>query len=250
MGGADGRFRTTHWTEILDARTLDDERHREAVGLLLERYWKPVYCYLRRRGYGNEDAKDLTQGFFQEVVLGRDLIGRADRTKGRFRTFLLASLDHYAASVHRAEVRQKRSPEGAVFSFDTTRDDVFPEPADSASPEEAFHHAWAAAVLDHALADARESLEAGGRGSHWQAFKARILEPIYADAPAPSLDDLCRSLGIEDEEKASNMIITAKRAFQAALRRQVRQFVGSDADVEQEIRDLIGILATGGAGPP
>ncbi len=103
LGGQGGAFETTHWTEILSARTLDENRRKATMDKLLGRYWKPVYCYLRRKGRDNETAKDLTQGFFQEVVLGRDLVQKAESQKGRFRTFLLTALDHYVTSVDRAE---------------------------------------------------------------------------------------------------------------------------------------------------
>jgi RNA polymerase sigma-70 factor (ECF subfamily) len=74
MGGAETRFQRTCWTDILNAKTLDEPRRREVTNDLIKKYWKPVYCYLRRKGCSNEAAKDLTQGFFHEIVLGRDLI--------------------------------------------------------------------------------------------------------------------------------------------------------------------------------
>ena len=107
MGGNRGSFETTRWTQIQAAKTHDLEHRRESVNTLLTRYWKPVYCYLRRKGYNNADAKDLTQGFFHEIVLGRELLQRADQTKGRFRTFLLTALDRYATSVHRKDTAKK-----------------------------------------------------------------------------------------------------------------------------------------------
>src|SRR5512136_3003846 len=91
MGGTAETFLTTHWSLIEGVQKHADP-DRALIGLLLERYWKPVYCYLRRKGYKNEDAKDLTQGFLHEVVLDRQLIQRADPAKGRFRSFLLHAL--------------------------------------------------------------------------------------------------------------------------------------------------------------
>ena len=88
MGGERETFLTTHWSLIEDVQSGDD-KDRALIGLLLDKYWKPVYCYLRRKGYNNEQAKDLTQGFFHEVVLSRELVRRADQSKGRFRSFLL-----------------------------------------------------------------------------------------------------------------------------------------------------------------
>ena len=97
---------------MLSARTGDDVHRKEAVGAILERYWKPVYCYLRRKGHDNEAAKDITQGFFCDVVLSRNLVPQADPTKGRFRTFLLTALDRYVIDRHRKEAAQVRR-EGA-----------------------------------------------------------------------------------------------------------------------------------------
>jgi len=90
MGGTAKAFLTTHWSLIKDIKS-DDERNRSLAGLLIRRYWKPVYFYLRRKGYNNEQAKDLTQGFFHEVVLSRKLVQTADPAKGRFRSLLLSA---------------------------------------------------------------------------------------------------------------------------------------------------------------
>lgn len=98
MGGYDSRFYTTCWTVIADSNTDDETRNRLIINDLLSRYWKPVCCYLRRKGHDNESAKDLTQGFFCEIVLGRELIKKANKRKGRFRTFLLTALDRYVIS--------------------------------------------------------------------------------------------------------------------------------------------------------
>ena len=85
IGGVGEAFLTTHWSLIEKAQS-SEEGSRELIGLLLKKYWKPVYCYLRRKGYDNEQAKDLTQGFFHEVVLGRGLIKKADQSKAVNRT--------------------------------------------------------------------------------------------------------------------------------------------------------------------
>ena len=77
IGGERETFLTTHWSMIQGVKAQED-KDRALIGLLLERYWKPVYCCLRRKGYGNEEAIDLTQGLFHDVVLNRRLAERAD----------------------------------------------------------------------------------------------------------------------------------------------------------------------------
>ncbi len=92
MGGTRERFLTTQWSLIENIKAGQDQ-DKLLIGFLLEEYWKPVYCYLRRNGHDNEQAKDLTQAFFHEVVLNKDLVGRADKAKGRFRSFLLHGIE-------------------------------------------------------------------------------------------------------------------------------------------------------------
>jgi len=248
IGGRDEAFETTHWTQILRARTLDEGRRRNVLDALLRRYWKPAYCYLRRKGHDNETAKDLTQGFFQEVVLGRKLVSKAERERGRFRTLLLTALDHYVTSVHRAKVAQKRRPAAGLVSLEGTDDHQPPEPAQSASPVEAFNHAWATALLDQALAELETDCLDSGKQAHWQVFVAKVVGPIRDGAEPPPLQELCEALGIQSEVAASNMIVTVKRRFRSILRRIVRSFVESDAEVDEEIGDLMTMLSEKGAG--
>ena len=110
IGGVGKVFLTTHWSLIEGIGAGDDDKNSALIELLLKKYWKPVYCYLRRRGYGNEEAKDLTQGFFQEVVLGRKLIDKADRTRGRFRSFLLTALNRFLINIHQKEASKRYIP--------------------------------------------------------------------------------------------------------------------------------------------
>ena len=109
MGGERETFLTTHWS-LIEGIKKHQDKDRALIGLLLERYWKPVYCYLRRKGCGNEQAKDLTQGFLHEVVLNRHLVERAESSKGRFRWFLLHALNQYVLDEQRKETARKHIP--------------------------------------------------------------------------------------------------------------------------------------------
>jgi len=93
IGGDRKSFQTTQWSVIERIAANGETDNHTLINDLLEKYWKPVYYYLRHKGHGNEEAKDLTQGFFQEVVLGRKLVHQAKRAKGSFRRFLLTALD-------------------------------------------------------------------------------------------------------------------------------------------------------------
>lgn len=248
MGGGGSVFQTTHWSQIRNAQTDDETRRNIIVGSLYTTYWKPVYSYLRRKGYGNEQAKDLSQDFFEEVVLGRRLIQRADEAKGRFRTFLLTALEHYTAEVYRREKRGKMWPKDGLVYLDH---DVIANVAGARTemgPEHAFHHAWVADLLDQVLSEVEEEYCSTNRSSHWAAFRAKIVEPIFNDVETPALTKICKQYGISDQDTASNMITTVKRRFRAVLRRRLRNFVRSDSDVEKELKEIYEILAAIGAG--
>jgi len=241
--GWDGAFHTTHWTHIFKVQSGDERLRRAALEDLLARYWKPVYCSLRSRGHPHEEAKDLTQGFFQEIVLGKGLVEKADRARGRFRTFLLTALDHYSANVHRSQKAKRRRPEGGLVQLEQLTELNIPEPIHHATPAEVFDYAWASALLDQVLAEVAGECRETGNATHWELFRARVLQPIMDNAEAPSLAHLCQKYGISKKGKASKMIMAVKRRFQAVLRRHVRQFVDSDAEVDDEIHYLLMIFS-------
>lgn len=243
MGGAQEGFHTTCWTRIQNIKSLSPADRNLVVNDLIRQYWKPVYCYLRRKGYPNETAKDLTQGFFVEVVLGRELVVQAEPHKGRFRTFLLTALDRYVIDVHRRESAYKRSPAEPVIALDMTELPDLPAETVQAEPDQAFHYAWAATLLDEVLKGVEQACGAGGQTSHWEVFRARILEPIIHNTEPPSLGRLCKQLHIDSEAKASNMLVTVKRKFRAVLKDRLRQYVDSDKDMEQELGELMEILS-------
>ena len=248
MGEGKGEFQTTHWSEIQNADTRDETHRRIVIDSLMRRYWKPVYCYLRRKGYANEPAKDLTQGFFHEIVLGHELIQQADQAKGRFRTFLLTAIDRYASSVYRRDTAKKRMPTGIMVQLEDIKPPGLPSAESEAVPEEVFNYAWAAALLDEVLAKVRDEYCGTGKATHWEVFRAKVLAPIMNNTEAPSLAEICTRYGIGSEAKASNMIVTVKRRFRTVLTRSLRQYVQSGSEVEDELNALFGIVAVWRAG--
>jgi RNA polymerase sigma-70 factor (ECF subfamily) len=243
IGGNGGRFKTTHWTAIEDIRAGDDAQGRFLVGELIREYWKPVYCYLRRKGRSNEEAKDLTQDFFQAVVLGRELIRRADPAKGRFRTLLLTALDRYLANVHRGQRAQKRIPQEKLFHLEQADGSDLPEAARDFTGEESFNYAWVSDLLDRTLQEVEADCCRRGMSAHWNLFHDRVLQPIIEDRAPPPMAELCAKHGIEEATKASNMIFAVKRRLQSALARQVRESVVRDDEVSEEMAELAKFLA-------
>jgi len=242
IGNSGGRFPTTHWTVIGEVEPGDDARSRSLIAGLVKDYWKPVYCYLRRKGYGNDESRDLTQGFFQEVVLGRELIRRADPAKGRFRTLVLTALDRYLANVRRGQAAQKRIPPDKLIHLQRANGSDLPEVVDDATCEESFNYAWVSELLDRVFEEVEAQCHSRGMIIHWDLFRDRVLRPILDGKDPPSMAELCARYGIEEPAPASNMIFAVKRRLQGALKRCVRQSVASEAEICEEVAELARFL--------
>jgi len=243
MGGTAETFLTTHWS-LIEGIQKQQDPERAMIDLLLKRYWKPVYCYLRRSGYGNEQAKDLTQGFFHEVVLNRHLIERADRSKGQFRAFVLHALKQYVIDEQRRQMTRSHIPPEKLVPLDVEDPPAQVEVMSTLDAEESFNYAWKADLLDRVLAEVRDRYSRQGMEGHWGVFQDRLVGPIMSDCPPVPYPEICRKYGIEDETTAANMLKTAKRLFRSILERHVRQTVVCGQSVEEELREIFGFLGS------
>jgi DNA-directed RNA polymerase specialized sigma24 family protein len=237
MGGKGGTFLTTHWSLIEGIRAGEDQ-DQALIGSLLKDYWKPAYCYLRRRGYPNEEAKDLTQAFFQEIVLGKELVQQADRGKGRFRSFLLTALRHYLINVKDKTSAQKRVPKGKLLSLDVVDPEALLEVAEDLSPDDCFNHVWVSSLLERALQEVETSCHEDDKTAYWKVFEERVLRPIVEETEPPAVKDLCVRYGVPDGGKLANMIVTVKRRVRAALEKCVQESVMSADETQDELQDM------------
>ncbi len=240
MGGVRGSFLTTHWSLIDDIQENQD-KDRSLISLLLERYWKPVYCYLRRKGYGNEEAKDLTQAFFHEIVLNRCLVERADATKGRFRSFLLHALDQFVIDQMRKESARKRIPKEKLVPLDFADPPEMPEMILKRSPEDCFTYAWKSELLDRTLRQVQADCEEQDLRAHWCLFRDKVLQPTLGNRESVSMKAISARYGIESESTAFNMLLTVKRRFKATLRRNLRSTVLAEDDIDEEWREILSL---------
>lgn len=241
MGGVRDAFLTTHWSLIEGVKKHQD-RDRVLIGLLIERYWKPVYCYLRRKGYQNEEAKDLTQNFFHEVVLNRNLVERADSAKGRFRSFLLHALGEFLISQRRKETAKQHIPKEKLVPLDITDPPVLPESILKGSPEDCFVHSWKSTLLDWTLSEVQKECQEQNLEIHWNVFRDRVIQPIIEGKKPPSYQDICSTYGIDSESKVSNMLVTVKRRFKTALKKQLRATVLSEDDINPELQEMLNLF--------
>ncbi len=224
LGGEGRTFPPTEWTRLLRC-----PRREAVLAELCQKYWKPVYGYLRSMGFGNEEAKDLAQGFFTDKVLGQDLVRKADREKGRFRSFLLRSVHNYAVSVKRGDKAHQSLPP----------DQEDPRVVDA--PEAEFNRAWADQMLQEVLEELEQECRQRDKLAHWRLFREWILEPEIEENTAMS--EVCRKHGVADASTAYHMIENVKRRFRALLRDRLRALAGSEQDIEAEIREFIGVFS-------
>jgi len=237
MGGEGQTFLTTQWTLIESIRTGDDSG-RALIGSLLKNYWKPVYCYLRRHGYPNEEAKDLTQAFFHEIVLGNELVQQADRRKGRFRSFLLSALRRFLINVKHKETALKRVPKGKLVSLDVVDPDSVVAVSDGLSPDDCFNFAWVSSLLERVLDEVEATCHEDGMTVYWKVFEERVLLPIMDETEPPSVKEICHQYGIPDGTKLANMMVTVKRRIQSALKKHIRDLVTSHEEVSDELQEM------------
>jgi len=225
LGGMNRQFPPTQWTMILDLK------RREAIlAELCTKYWKPLYHYLRCKGFSNEEAKDLVQGFFTENVLGREFLEKVDRTRGKFRNFLLVAIRNYAINVQK---KNKTPPK---------RDEEIDDLAGIDDPETEFNRTWADELLQQVLKELENECHRRGKIAHWQIFREWLLEPTIDDDRA-QMSSICAKHDVANASQAYNMISKTKIRFRAILRNHLRSFVDSDAQVDAEISAFIDIFS-------
>ena len=231
-------FETTQWSLVVAAGGDDSSAARAALATLCETYWYPLYAYVRRHGANADDARDLTQGFLTSLIERRDF-EHLDQAHGRFRAFLLASLQHFLANDAARRRTQKRG--GGVtllpLAFDTAEGRYRIEPQDSATPETLYERRWALTVIDRVLAQIRREWEALGREAEFDALKACLL----GQNPPGGYQTLAARLGTT-EGAVKTAVHRLRRTFQAALRQDIAQTVSDPADVDEEIRYLVRAL--------
>lgn len=228
----------TDWSMILDA-VGDHQPSREAMNRLARRYWPAIFAFVRASGRDSHTSADLTQGFICDVLIGRNLFKAADPTRGRFRSLLLSSLQNYLRDADRRKWTRKRMPAGGkVLSLDAPHG-LPSETSHARTPEQAFSAEWGATLVRQVLDEVRDGCVADGLDAHWEIFDRRVVRPMLTGGTPVGYEELIGSLGVESASQAANMMVTVKRRFANAIRNEVASTVRNEADVEDEIKDLM-----------
>jgi DNA-directed RNA polymerase specialized sigma24 family protein len=183
------RFAATSWTNVLAAQQQGTPEAEAALETLCRTYWYPLYAYLRRKGQDPHKAQDLTQEFLYRLIK-ENYLGAADRRRGKFRSFLLAALNHFVSNQRDYERAVKRGGRMSFVSLDDTGSEsrFLNEPASHLSPEKIYERNWFLALFDAALARLRDEQVTAGRAALFDQLKSFVLEDVepgdYAAAAA------------------------------------------------------------------
>ena len=240
-------FATTRWSLVLSGANsdCDEQKAREALAELCRTYWRPVFSYVCRRGYSTEDAQDLTQDFFV-MVLESDWLRLADRSRGRFRSLLLKSVQNFLHNVFVKNRRLKRGGGLEFISWDAWMTEapsqlsISTRASQTLAPECLFDLRWAATVVEQALRRLREECEAKGRLRLFETLSSYLV----AEREETSYASLAASLGIA-ETMVKKQLHNLRQRYRCLVRDEVAQTVENPADVDAEIRHLCAALAAG-----
>ena len=233
------RFATTHWSVVLAARSPSSSHYQEALGTLCRTYWFPLYAYLRRNGYDTHQAEDHTQAFFTYLLEKRGL-RVVDPERGKFRSFLLATLKHFVADERDRARAQKRGGGQKILSldFENAETRYSFEPAHQLSPEKLFEKSWALTVLARTMA----RLKAESVSTNKQKLFDRLK--VYLTAKRDSIPYRDVAAELDMTEGAVKVAVHRLRTrYRELLRDEIAQTVVAEGEIDEEIRDLFTALA-------
>jgi RNA polymerase sigma-70 factor (ECF subfamily) len=236
MADDPGSFAATRWSVVLAAGSQDTDA-RAALETLCRTYWHPLYVYARGRGYSQQDAEDLTQSFLAHL-LDKHRFARADPQRGRFRSFLLAGMNHFMADEWDKSCAQKRGG-GQVFPMDFQEAETWVQGLVStdATPEQAFEKQWALSLLHTVYQQLRNQYEQRGKGDQFEVLNGTLAGSREA-APYAEL-----AASLQMTEGAVRVAVHRLRGdYRKLLRETIADLVSDPADVEEELRYLQEIL--------
>lgn len=232
-------FNTTHWSIIKSASSPESTDAAAALEHLCTTYWQPVYAYARCAGNSPDDALDLTQGFFERLIEGK-YFSQADKSRGRFRSFLLVSFKNYISNQRARANAVRRGGRVTFLPIDQSNaESSFRiEPVDRASPDLAFDRQWALTLLDSVMAELRAQYARSGDDRLFET-----LQPCLASGrDRHSYAELGEQLGLS-EGAVKVAVHRMRKRYRELLRKHVMQTVTDPAEVETELNHLFQALA-------
>jgi RNA polymerase sigma-70 factor (ECF subfamily) len=231
-------FTTTHWSVVLASAQGDSPQAAVALEQLCRTYWYPLYAFVRRQGHSRPDAEDLLQAFFARF-LEKKYLNDVDRSKGRFRSFLLAALKHFLASEWDKAHACKRGGQIQFLSLDSEAAEgrYWEEPASELTPEKLYEQRWACVLLEQVMQRLEQDAAEAGKGHFFEALKPFLV----GESHSVSYAELAVKFGVSEaalKMKTQRM----QQRYQRLLREEIAQTVTSPEEVEDEIRYLFRVL--------
>ena len=230
-------FTTTHWSVVLTAQDESPAAH-EALEKLCRIYWRPIYSFVRRQGFGPEEAEDITQGLFAQL-LERKKLSAVRKEKGRLRSFLLGALKYFLADEQRRAMAIKRGKGQRLIPLEELhgREEIHMEPADPTTAEMIYERRWALTVLERVLNRLKDEYEATNNAALFDSLKE-----LLPDEPgAPSQADIAARLGMT-ENAVRQAFYRFRQRYQSILREEIAHTVATPGDIEDELRHLIAVI--------
>ena len=234
--GAAG-FRTTQWTVVLDAACLDSDKAQGAFAQLYQDYWRPLYRFVRRRGYHPAEAEDVTQSFFHALIEKRRL-ATLEREGGKFRAFLLTSLkNHLANTWDRANAARRGGGRLPLSLTDLDAENQLLAQSPAADPELSFERDWAFTLLEKCLRRLEQECHDTGR----QQFFESVKPHLQGDGNGRPYGELANELG-STEGALRVAVHRLRQRYGELLRAEIARTVTSEAEAQEELRYLIEVV--------
>ena len=230
-------FTTTHWSVVLEAQG-ESPAAQEALEKLCRIYWRPIYSFVQRQGLGPEEAEDITQAFFADLLEHRSLTA-VRKEKGRFRSYLLGALKYFLADEHRRAMAIKRGKGQRLIPFGELSADerTEMEPADPVTAEQIYERRWASILLERVLNLLKNEYGAAGNTALFNSLKQLLPD----DPSAPSQASVAAQLGMT-ENAVRQAFHRFRQRYQLLLREEIAHTVATPGDVEDELRHLIAVV--------
>jgi RNA polymerase sigma factor (sigma-70 family) len=230
-------FTTTHWSVVLEAQG-ESPAAQEALEKLCRTYWRPIFAFLRREGLPPEEAEDITQGFFAQL-LERRKFSALRKEKGRLRSFLLGALKYFVADEQRRAMAIKRGSGLRLIPLEELRagERIDMEPSDPMTAEMIYERRWALTVLERVLSRLKDEYLAADNAALFD-----LLKELLPDEPgSPSQAEIAARLGMS-ENAVRQAFYRFRQRYQSLLREEIAHTVATPGDIEDELRHLIAVI--------
>ena len=233
------RFPTTSWSLVIASAGSPGDQSKQALASLCERYWYPLYAFIRRQGHDPDQARDLTQDFFVRL-LEKNYVGQADQRRGRFRTFLLTAVKHFLLNEADHASAKKRGGAHVILPIELViaEQSYQLEPSHDATPEKLFERNWAVTLLQTVTDQLQREFIQAGKAKQFESLKPMLT----GESEGIRYSEIAKELGLS-EGAVKVAIHRLRRRFRELLRQEVAETIADPRLVDEEIHFLSDVLA-------